>query len=148
MNIRQAILRAADHVQRSPRDFEFREIAVPTACGSPGCAIGWVAHFTGMTFPVHGCGIYPHHAKTISLVHPVCESVFGVDHHEFYTRMDALSSGWRRDPVTCARALRLYADKYHPSEKGTEDLCTGIPASVRAIFDMTPEQIGAELARV
>lgn len=120
MQIRDAILAAASHIERNPGRFKFDEIAVPERdaheCGAPGCAIGWVAHFTGLEFPRTGGGLCPHHKPQIMRVHDdsnVCSRVFGCGHDELYSRLDALDIGWMHAASACARALRLYADKYH-----------------------------------
>jgi hypothetical protein len=136
MNIRDAILKAADHIERHPGDFDFGSAMVPHTCGSPGCALGWLGHFIG------GCTTYRH----------VCDRVFGIDEYKFYERLTEAEMGpkpdwsygtWHRDAGVCARVLRLYADKYHPAER--YEL---IPESVRNIFTMTTEQLRAEFERI
>lgn len=117
MNIRQAILKAADHIEAHPEAFDFSDIAVPE-CGAPGCAIGWVAAFSGKEFRRTGCGTQPHHKETIARVHDdegVCGVVFGCGHNDFYDRMKHFDEGWLISAKSCARALRLYADKFHPA---------------------------------
>jgi len=118
MKIREAILKAADHIQATPEAFRYSEIAVPE-CGAPGCAIGWTAAFTGMSFRRTGAGLFPHHKPEIMRVHDdegVCEKVFGCGHIEFYSRMSRLSSVWTQGAAECASALRLYANRFHPAK--------------------------------
>lgn len=105
MDIYNAIMKAADHIERSPQDFNFNAISVPS-CGSPGCALGWIGHFMGFE-PNRQCGF------ALSAV-----KMLGIPRNElpefiFYARMDKLIKDWRDDPSTCARGLRLYAAKYH-----------------------------------
>lgn len=125
MNIREAILKAADHIEANPHRFDFDSVLVPgKTCGSPGCALGWIAAFAGQqsgkefqTNDLIGCGDL-----------------------EFYSRMDdieapfdgdkpALACHWMNSAPGCAEVLRLYADKYHPAEKPQ-----GIPDNVRGLF--------------
>lgn len=97
-----AIMKAADKVEKSPCEFQFMETGIPDGCGSPGCALGWIGHFLGG-------------AKNFASV----PGMLGLgDEFEgqqiFYARMDALSpDSWRWDGYKCARTLRLYAEKYH-----------------------------------
>lgn len=108
VSIREAILRAADHIEANPGEFRFSSIRVPSGigCGTPGCAIGWTAFFGGFDQTPIGF-----RKCVVALV--------GVDDGgEFYDRMTRISgewSAWTRDANGCASALRLYADKYHPA---------------------------------
>lgn len=108
-DIRTAILKAADHIEANPGSFDYSSLKVPD-CGTPGCALGWIAVFRG------------HSART----HTGLRACFalegdpaGVKSRVFYQRMDRLSdrfkSKWREDAAICAHALRAYADKYHPA---------------------------------
>lgn len=130
MNIRQAIISAAGQIDRTPGSFFFGTCKIPHTCGSPGCAIGWIAFYLGETG-------YIGDSEVIPLL---------VGRHdggrEFYHRMYALVGGdWIKNAGLCARGLRLYADKYHPAESRAL-----IPENVRAIFDMTHTQLQRELA--
>ena len=44
----EAIMLAADHIERNPADFNFMSIGIPD-CGTPGCALGWIGSFGGLT---------------------------------------------------------------------------------------------------
>lgn len=130
MNIRQAILKAADHIECKPESYNFGSCSVPALCGSPGCMLGWIGHFAG--------------APVDSSIGHAALNFLGVSSTEFYARIRSVSiDGYcaylPADHV--AHALRAYADKYHPAES------PAIPESVRAIFEMTPEQIRAEFSR-
>jgi hypothetical protein len=108
MNIREAILKAADHIERNPRDFNFDHAGIPDSCGSPGCAIGWIAYFADVM------------AKDSMLDEPpvtrICPELLGVGEGEFYTRMNNLGGlVWIDSGPQCASALRMYARKYHPT---------------------------------
>jgi hypothetical protein len=101
MEIRQAILRAADQIQGHPELWNYWKIHTPS-CGTPGCAIGWIAAMRGVS----------------GFVSEVCAAALGIDAEEFYERM-------RSKPIDCpvsiadapkiAAGLRAYADKYHPA---------------------------------
>lgn len=108
MELRQAILMAADLFDRMPGLFNFDRVSVPS-CGSPGCAIGWIEHFLG-----------------VPSWQPIGSRMHG---YQFYERISNLTNSnikytpggtvknwgeWTKDAAMCARGLRLYADKYHP----------------------------------
>jgi len=121
MNIREAILEAADSIEQYPELFYFGSIANPDFdCGTPGCALGWIAFHCGIT---KGIAIDRFSEVTTLLG-------FGPDNDDqFYDRMTDIHCNWRNDAPDCASALRKYADKYHPK--------SAIPASVLAIFEVT-----------
>jgi len=108
--IRNAVLLAADHVEQFPSEFNFFSFEIPLKkhCGTPGCALGWIAHFLG----------YQGEDWT---------NLVGVSDSEFYERMDALEGhdsetagrwgDWSRSADKCAAALRRYADKHLPETK-------------------------------
>lgn len=113
MNIREAILKAADHIERNPKAFNFQSIYVPdTDCGTPGCALGWIGHYLGMR--ESGANSAP--LSEFSVPPALGLGTFTVGNREFYGRMDDLAEGWRYDASLCATGLRLYADKYHPAK--------------------------------
>ena len=106
VKIYDAIMKAADHIERHPNDFYYQSNLVPYSCGTPGCALGWIGHFLGLRGSVHT---------------EVLPAIGLRDLLDFsMSRMDELVpvfSDWRHDPPECARALRLYAEKYHGHEK-------------------------------
>lgn len=133
MNTRQAIIAAANQIDRTPAIFAYFNSRVPS-CGSPGCFIGLIACNAG----------FPHGES----VHELCPALFGVSWDVVYDRVFDLSGralvknhsvAWCSDPALTARTMRLYADKYHPAP-------APIPASVRAIFEMTPAELAREFA--
>lgn len=103
MNVYDAMMKAADHIEANPRDFDFNSIYHPDGCGTPGCALGWVGHFLG---PVCASGF--------SWVDATARAL-GVAELEFYDRMNALDGGmdWTDTATNCATTLRAYANKYH-----------------------------------
>lgn len=104
-DIRTAILKAADWIEKNPEQFAFTAIRVPE-CGTPGCALGWISHFYGVK------------ARSYDYGRDVFEPL-GISYDtDFYRRVDSLvASGWTRNPSLCAQGMRLYADKYHPALK-------------------------------
>jgi hypothetical protein len=114
MKIYNAIMRAADHIDRNPGDFQFTQGIVPHACGTPGCALGWVGHFLGTRQDTyHGVAevdLELHTERWYGHVGPT---------FAFYNRMEKISGGrkWMDRAEECARCLRLYAEKYHGHEK-------------------------------
>lgn len=102
MNIREAILKAADHIERNPRDFNWRSVVVPKSRGFPGCAVGWIGHFLG-------------HEHSATGFRNAAIQVFNNDERQFYSDMWKISDSWTGDAAECARALRIYADAHHPA---------------------------------
>lgn len=112
MDIRTAILKAADHIERNPKLFDFCATWVPddTDCGTPGCALGWIGHFANIQ---RGCSYGAEIYVAPALVE--ADEMFS-SASAFYSRMDAVAgaTAWRWNAEACAAALRLYADKYFP----------------------------------
>ena len=122
MNIRTAILKAADSIEQNPGLFGFGYISIPDGCGTPGCALGWIGHHLGHTTIISGVSEKMGCPLGTRSDFPGGDTDFG-----FYDRMEELNEDWKFSADNCAPALRLYADKYHPS--------AGIPDSVLAIFE-------------
>lgn len=114
MNIRQAILSAANSIEQYPKLFDFNSTIIPNDCDTPGCALGWVAYHLGSKYLV-SAGIT---WKSDS---------FTGDDGLFYKNMNHIcgSDAWKTSASECSSSLRIYADKYHPTQ--------GIPDSVLAI---------------
>ena len=108
MNAYEATLATAELFEREPKMFDFSRFVVP-GCGTPGCALGYIGYFMGQTGCISG------------------ENTIGVDSGEFYYRMRPLAPNWIIDASLCAKALRLYAEKYLREDH--------IPIDVRAIFE-------------
>ena len=135
MNIYQAIMKAADHIEANPSEFRFWSTRCPEhpGCGTPGCALGWISSF----------------AKQRQDVHRGCLILMGLPagpsgSFRFYRRMNDFDPSWREAATNCAAALREYADMYHGDLKPKPD----IPASIRALFDQTVEDPDKVSARV
>lgn len=113
----EAILLAADHIERNPQDFNFGAIYIPHGCGSPGCALGWVGFHLGITNDTIDASDGWLDRIQLTAHRLGCDSEYKP--HMFYSRMDALcgSSNWQRNASLCAATLRLYAAKYHAPAK-------------------------------
>ena len=82
--IREAILKAADHIERNPREFNFSSTSIPSerGCGTPGCALGWIGYFGSVSGPFHeACSV-------IQLPVRLFDGEF-----QFYSRMDEVFGG-------------------------------------------------------
>lgn len=118
MNIRQAILSAADSIEQNPDLYRFTTWATANPdCGIPGCALGWISYHLGMAGEIPTSGVYA--ALGIGSGFPAL----------LFTHLrDAVGHGeWKTSAPECAKALRQYADIHHPEQDY-------IPASIRAIF--------------
>lgn len=125
MNIRQAILKAADSIERlEPYDFWARYV---NKCGTPMCLFGWIGHHLGME--VGTCNA------------EVASAIGARGTIELYTFMLREAPEYMHDPIAAAKGLRLYADKYYPAQH--RDV---IPASVRCIFTASPAELRAALS--
>jgi hypothetical protein len=129
MEIRDAILAAADSIEAQPHRFSFISVNIPDPNGthSQGCGLGWISSYTnaderergyqfgsalpalGLKYDIHGCDT-------------------------FYSRMADFDDEWTDSGFKCAKALRKYANKYHPAPIVEPIKHTGIPPSVLEIF--------------
>jgi len=117
MNIRQAILKAAAHIERNPSLFDFKCLRVPPGeCGTPGCVLGWIGFFAQVKS-----------SYDFSTASNLDVSRFmGIPDTTlvFYERMSQCSKQangdtcyeWRSNAEKCAKAMRVYADRYHPAD--------------------------------
>lgn len=107
MDIYSAVMKAADHIERNPQDFNYDAVTLPGVPRSLdrtpdncGCAIGWIMHMAGVKrTPFFG---FSEFAGALNAGSPP----------EFYVRMSGFAPGWERDASLCAKGLRLYAQKY------------------------------------
>lgn len=109
MNIYNAIMKAADQIERKPDQFDFMSCNRPK-CGSPGCALGWIGVSADQTIrTVDGDFAWTVAENFLQLPDPFA----------FYSRMKGLcgSEQWKFSAPLCAATLRLYAEKYHGHEK-------------------------------
>lgn len=105
MNVYEAMMKAADHIEKNPRLFDFDVCAIPNECGTPGCALGWIGVFAGVApgKSIHAVADYDDGS-----------SILKVSQRKFYDQMDALVGvDWIDSASLCAVGLRRYAEKYH-----------------------------------
>ena len=124
MNIRKAILKAADSIEKHEDQYRFGSIDIPDGCGTPGCALGWIGHHLGWKEEEYVDGDF---FDSIS-------KVLGIEHHNrFYDRMDDIGPEFFAlwTPQEAADGLRKYADVWHPAQRAERSL----PESVLAIFE-------------
>lgn len=125
MNIRRAIFRAAKHIEKYPRRWQYMSITVPKGCGTPACALGWIGYFAGL----QGQSL-DDVARAMGLrrtKHPRNLVEPGLPQWTFYQRINRLvgkpsifDTGphlMSAEPREVATLLRQYADKYHPLRK-------------------------------
>lgn len=101
MNIRQAILAAADHIERNPEQYDFNGLTVPEP-GCQACMLGFVGMFLGMSGATNNDvkrALNPEHV------------------HGFYEILEGLlgNCSYVDSAGSAATALRRYADKYFPA---------------------------------
>lgn len=112
MEIYNAIMKAADHIERNPHSYNFFNSVVPE-CGTQGCMLGWIGHFMGMT----GANVFREVGPRLGFGRDfLAGAAIGVQHGEDL-----------KDSTDAVRMLRRFAQRYHP-------LRTGLPDSVREIF--------------
>jgi len=128
-----AIMKAADFIETHPDEFDYDAISKPHPCKTPGCAFGWIGYFAGLS---KKCAISSYTLQVVAKALGFnYEEHCMHDGHPFYARLEDLSPGWKDGAAVCAKALRLYAAKYHAPVK------TGLPDIVRNIFQ--PAQVVA-----
>lgn len=140
MNFYRAIMMAADHIEQHPESWNYFRCTVPS-CGTEGCALGWIGYFAGMSGEISGV------AKAMGLSHPKYREWQFYDRIQEIVGAPSLSEiGWgfgvdeqfflrTASTPEIARVLRIYAKKYHGSDR---QVAQGIPDSVRSIFNREP----------
>jgi hypothetical protein len=122
VNIYEAIMAAADHIEQNPQDFNFCNGHFPRG-GLGACPLVWIGLLGGIPHDV----AYGEYCNSVSLVLTGDARIT-----EFFERCSELGSVSRRE---CSpHVLRAYAAKYHAPSVPRMDL----PAAVRAIFEDAP----------
>lgn len=108
--IREAILRAADHIEQNPWLYNYAYTRTPD-CGTPACMWGWIGFFLG-------------YAKGESIgfiarqIVPSSVTRDGVETTHLYEFRKSIGIEYDSATVDDAvAALRSYADKFWPAEK-------------------------------
>jgi len=114
MNIRTAIMKAADSIEQNPCSYEYAQGQAPIGPASTGCMLIWIGHFADIRFTGR---IYSNDvARALGLTH----------WHDFTIRIQALKGMGYTTAEAAPKALRLYADKYH----------SAIPDNVIQLFNV------------
>lgn len=145
MQIYDAIMAAADQIEKRPKTFNFGISEVPRSCGSPGCALGWIGHFLGVWQAIAHGDVLTEVAIRMGLHGVRGDWLLRSGQRIFYARMGWLNGhdcatqiswgAWTGDAALCAKTLRAYAEMYHPLPKPEH---TGLPDIVREIFTRRP----------
>lgn len=106
-----AIMKAADWIEKKPELYDFTINGVPPDCGSTACALGWIGYFAKIKGGKY-CG---HFSQEL------LEKAGLTTLSTFLARMNKISSVWHHDTDITASALRLYAKKYHGDDEQTAE---------------------------
>lgn len=107
--VKLAMLLAADQIEGSPELFRFSSVEVPD-CGTPGCAIGWMAYYLREMEGDEGEDWLVSWSRARDVFAPG-----GVGDGVFYMRMNDVARGhgdWHVDASVCAAGLRRLAEAY------------------------------------
>jgi hypothetical protein len=128
-NIYDAIMKAADHIERNPELFQFHRIYVPE-CGTPACALGWIGFFVGSKdatrIATDGLTNVGYVAETALKIH---------DAGVFYAFMQENAGlRWQRNAAECAAGMRLFAKRYRDASPDWKTIAGSplIPDHVRS----------------
>lgn len=120
MNIYDAIMKAADHIEADPSSYNFFEPNAPGA-GGRGCMIGWVGHYMGLA----GKDVY--HEVVPALGVDVAKNTLpNILHVVGFQAGDGCVTA---DARLAAKVMRRWAKTYQAPVKHI-----GIPDRIRAIF--------------
>lgn len=106
--VRAAILRAADRVEREPSCYRFNGTTVPPGCGTPSCMLGWIGFELGI--------------PAGELVHRLAEFLHtGNMPHTWdlsyaCNLYNSCEFGYVHNPAIAAAGMRAYADRYFPAD--------------------------------
>lgn len=126
----EAIMKAAQKVESDPGNFRFCEADVPSHCGAPGCALGWIGFYLGMN---------KNATEVARAIRSPSQDIFKSAEAEFYLAMNNLvGHWWYVSAALAAEGLRLYAAKYHapPARIGLPDIVREIFTRQRASEEM------------
>ena len=125
MEPREALLAAADQIEHEPSSFDYMSVQVPSGlCGSPGCALGWIAYFLDAS-----------KGRSLGAAEPALFEKMGIGPDVAFPELTTVfgSTKWTSSALKCAEGLRMYADAKWPATE--VHVQVGIPDDVLAIFD-------------
>lgn len=119
MNIYDAIMKAADTIEKRPDLYQFMANDIPD-CGSPGCLLGWIGHHMGLR------------GNVFETVMPLMgdNNLDALETLRYWNSPTSRSLSFGpigQDPKAAVAHLRWLAPQFKP-------VIIGIPASVREIF--------------
>ena len=152
--IREAILAAADQIDRRPHTFVFCEASVPVSEYACGCALGWIGYFLNQGFGgrrlcnFEEVAIYMWKSRTPAWEQWLLDRNWNSLTHygELYAVINENSEddptelwmeNWRGNPDMCVKGLRALADKFWPEVEPLPVPTETMPTEVRALFDET-----------
>lgn len=122
--VRRAILRAADRIEKHEDQFKFASIIIPRlhSCRDTGCALGWIAaylHYIPDPAPLARTEF----GESFGDVSRIIGNVTGREDYndmDFYQDMNKLcpdgrggnEHNWEKYPKVAARVLRKYVKEY------------------------------------
>ena len=116
MNIRIAILKAADSIERNPESYAFFQGDKLIGDSPRGCMLVWIGHFAGVE------QVSRYYSDDVA-------QYLGLRYLNDFTSKccKLITTEVYDNPVGATAVLRKYADKYHPVQ--------GIPESILTIFN-------------
>lgn len=108
MDIRTAILKAADHIERNPSAFNYYAGDIPSSLEQKSCLLGWACYFAGFRE-----GRVEQYSSPIG--HGYMELTALARRTPGYLKSDMWD--FQFNHIAAAGMLRLYADAHHPTTK-------------------------------
>jgi len=117
VNIYDAIMKAADTIEKTPHLYNFQAIRVHD-CNTPQCMLGWIGHYLGM----EGARVYGDVMGVLGLNK---NANISIGHALGYN--PRMHGDYVASPKAAAELLRYFAHRFETNR-------VGIPGSVREIF--------------
>lgn len=113
--IRQAILQAADQIELNPHTYHFHTSSKPDGFDIPGCMIGWMGKFAG----VSRFGLFSTYMNRTAVKMGVTSFPRLLRKLTHIAGQHDLRMIYSHD---AAQVLRIYADTYHPIPQATVNM--------------------------
>ncbi len=115
--IREAILKAADRIERNPDGYNFYSNGKPD-CGSPGCMMGWIGFELGFDAHPYACYVTPLRDALGFDYSDIGDMIRAakatMPHNEWHRLMN-----YQERATEAAEVMRLYADHRFPQVRET-----------------------------
>lgn len=114
MKNRTAILRAADHIESSPQDYNY-DLNCKPVCGTPGCMLGWIGKFLRMKRVDANDEQISGYTSAVArrLGHGGLSEFLGIATNISRTKFGS-AGDHQLQAKAAADVLRIYADRFHP----------------------------------